>query len=396
MNEKSISQAVILAGGFGKRLFPLTKKMPKPLLKINNKSFIEYLFFNLSRHGFRKILILCSYKSEKFYKRYHKKKIYNVDIRCVRENEPLGTGGALLNAKSYLDDNFLLCNGDTYFDINLNDLCLDFSKKKRLFLIALSQSNKKRFGYFEVSKKNNIYFSLEKKKNNKNYHLNSGYYVVSKKVLKFFKKNCSLESYVFPILANKAMLFGKIYNNSSKKFLDIGVYNDFLKAKKFLTLVLKKPTIFLDRDGVINKDTGYVYKKKNFIWKKDIKKFIKKFNDKNYYIIVITNQSGIGRGYYSENDLFNLHNWINDELRKNGAHIDKFYFAPHYKHSNYPKYRRNANLRKPQTGMIDSAFREWNIIKDKSIIYGNCMTDLLLAKKAGIRFRMVSFNKKIY
>jgi D,D-heptose 1,7-bisphosphate phosphatase len=394
MTKKIINQVVILAGGLGRRLFPLTQKIPKPLLKINKKPFIEYLFFNLSRQGFKSVLILCSYKSEKFYSRYHKKNICNMNITCVRENELLGTGGALLNAKPYLNDNFILCNGDTYFDINLNDLCFHFFKKKILFLIALSTSNKKRFGYFGISKKNNIYTSF--KKNIKKRYLNSGYYVVSKKVLKFFKKKCSLENDIFPILANKKLLFGKIYNNSSKKFLDIGVHNDFFKAKEFLISVAKKPAIFLDRDGVINKDTGYVYKKKDFIWKKDIKKFIKNFNDNNYYVIVITNQSGIGRGYYNENDLFDLHNWVNNELRKIGAHIDKFYFAPYYKYSNSQKYRRNSNFRKPLTGMIESAFREWNIIKNKSIIFGDSMTDLMLAKNSGIRFRMVKFYKKIY
>ena len=111
---------------------------------------------------------------------------------------------------------------------------------------------------------------------------------------------------------------------------------------------------------------------------------------------MITNQSGIGRGYYNENDLFDLHNWVNNELRKIGAHIDKFYFAPYYKDSNSLKYRRNSNFRKPLTGMIETAFREWNIIKNKSIIFGDSMTDLMLAKNSGIRFRMVKFNKKIY
>ena len=82
---------------------------------------------------------------------------------------------------------------------------------------------------------------------------------------------------------------------------------------------------------MINKDTGYVFKKNNFIWRKGILKFIKKYNDKNYYVIVVTNQSGIGRGYYKEKDLLKLNDWMNKKVRSYGGNIDKIYFAPFFK-----------------------------------------------------------------
>ena len=81
----------------------------------------------------------------------------------------------------------------------------------------------------------------------------------------------------------------------------------------------------MDRDGVINEDLGYVFKKENFIWKKNIFKAIKYINDNNFYVFVITNQSGIGRGFYNEHDLNTLHLWINKKLNTNGAYIDDFF-----------------------------------------------------------------------
>ena len=177
--------------------------------------------------------------------------------------------------------------------------------------------------------------------------------------------------------------------------MDIGTPEDFRKVKFFVKKILKKPALFLDRDGVINKDTGYVFEKKRFIWRKNISKFIKKYNDNNFYVFVITNQSGIGRGYYTENQVIELHNWINSQLYKCGAHIDRFYYAPFYKKSKILKYRKNKNLRKPNIGMVKLALKEWSINKKKSIIIGDKNTDLELAKKLNINGKIFNFEKKL-
>lgn len=99
-------QAVIFCGGFGKRLGLKTKKIPKPLIKINKIPFIENIIFQYSRIGVKKILLLCSYKSDLFFKRYHKKKLFNCKIFCIDEGKPLGTAGSLRNAINSLDKFF--------------------------------------------------------------------------------------------------------------------------------------------------------------------------------------------------------------------------------------------------------------------------------------------------
>ena len=193
----------------------------------------------------------------------------------------------------------------------------------------------------------------------------------------------------------KKKLYSLNNNISHKKFIDIGILRDLKKAKIFLKKIINKPAIFLDRDGVINKDSGYVYKIKDFIWKKNIIKLIKYFNDNNYYVIVITNQSGVGRGFYKEKEVKKLHNWINLELRKKGAFIDKFYYAPYYFNSKYAIYRKNKILRKPNVGMLDLALKEFNINLNKSIMLGDKDIDYITAKKKKIKFLLVDFNKKI-
>ena len=386
----NIDQAVIYVGGLGSRIKKFTRKVPKPLIKINQKPFLEYILKNLSRHGFSEVILLCYYKSKIFFKKYNNKNIYNLKIKCIKEKTPLGTGGALLNAKKYLKENFLLCNGDTYFDINLNDLCLNYTKFKKIIYVAIKKIKKNnRYAAFDLNK--NRIISLDAKK--KKYSLiNSGNYVVSKKILKYLKKNCSLENDIFEKLIKKKQIFGKVYNKPSNAFIDIGIYNDLNKSPKFIKKVTYKRALFLDRDGVINKDTGYVHKKKNFIWRKNIFRFIKKYNDKNYYVFVVSNQSGIGREYYKEADLFKLNFWINQQLRRRGANIDEFFFAPFFKNSRLKKYRKGKKFRKPNTGMIEIAKKKWDINMKNSTLIGDQKIDKLTAINAGINFKILKFK----
>ena len=162
------------------------------------------------------------------------------------------------------------------------------------------------------------------------------------------------------------------------------------RAKK-----LARPAVFLDRDGVINKDIGYVFKKKNFIWRKDIFKFIKKYNKKKYYVFIITNQSGIGRGYYSEKDLNKLHIWMINKFKSKGCKINGIYFSPYYKYSKIKKYRTGLIMRKPNIGMILKAKKDFNIKIEKSFLIGDRVSDKLTAIKSGMKYKILQFNSKL-
>ena len=131
--------AVILVGGKGSRLGYLTKNIPKPLLKINNQVFLDVLIAKLIKYNFNKIYLLCSFKKEKFFKLYNNKSIHNSKIICIDEGLPKGTGGALYKLKKKIKKNFLLINGDTYFDINFSKIFNNINKKK-IGTIALTSN----------------------------------------------------------------------------------------------------------------------------------------------------------------------------------------------------------------------------------------------------------------
>ena len=142
---------------------------------------------------------------------------------------------------------------------------------------------------------------------------------------------------------------------------------------------------FLDRDGVINKDIGYMWQKENFIWMPSAKETIKLLNHLNYKVIIITNQPQISMELCKEEDVINLHNWINIELKKESAHIDDFFYCPH-------QYTDNCDCRKPHPKMILEAIKKWNIDKKRSFLIGDIQTDIKAARSAGISG--LKFNKK--
>jgi NDP-sugar pyrophosphorylase family protein len=119
--------AVILAGGFGTRIKKFTKnKIPKPLLKINKKPFLDYLIQNISKYPINKIYIICGHRGSLIKKKYHNKTINLIKINCIKEKISKGTGHALLSIKNIIKNDFILINGDTLINFNLNI----FFKKK--------------------------------------------------------------------------------------------------------------------------------------------------------------------------------------------------------------------------------------------------------------------------
>ena len=286
-------QLVLLAGGLGSRLGKLTSQIPKPLIRIGKKSIIEIVIEYYLEQGIKKIVVLVGYKKEKIIK-VLKKKFFDINISFIKEKKLLGTGGALRLARKKLDKEFFLANSDTYFKVNLKKIKNLVNKKKFVIVLSLIKaSTKGKLSNLRL-KNSKVFFSK------KNINLkNAGVYYINNKIIKYIKKSdSSLEEDVISRLIKKGYVIGKKFPNNN--FIDIGTKKDLNLAKKLIPLWQKNKVVFFDRDGVLNKDTGYVHKSKDFIWLNGAKKAIKYLNNNNYKIIIITNQSGIGRGYYKE------------------------------------------------------------------------------------------------
>lgn len=150
-----------------------------------------------------------------------------------------------------------------------------------------------------------------------------------------------------------------------------------------------KKALFLDRDGTINKYGEYIYKISDFEFIDGAIQFIKKFNDLNWYVFVVSNQAGIGRGFYSEKDLFILQAWVDAELLKQGAHIDEWFFCPHHPIYGIGEYKIDCNCRKPNTGMIEQAFKKYDLDLQNSIMVGDKQWDIECGERAGLHSYML-------
>jgi D-glycero-D-manno-heptose 1,7-bisphosphate phosphatase len=147
-----------------------------------------------------------------------------------------------------------------------------------------------------------------------------------------------------------------------------------------------KPALFLDRDGVLNEDHGYVFRWADFRWIAGAREAVAAFNRAGWLVIVVTNQSGVGRGFYSEDDVHALHERMAEDLAASGAHIDAFYYAPDHPDAPLDAYRHpDPPLRKPNPGMILQALQDWPIDRDASLLIGDKPSDLEAALRAGIK-----------
>jgi len=151
---------------------------------------------------------------------------------------------------------------------------------------------------------------------------------------------------------------------------------------------MKTKALFLDRDGIVNVDHGYVYRTDDFEFVEGIFDLVRLFANVGYLIFVVTNQSGIGRGYYREEDFQKLTEWMKEQFGLQGLHIEEVQHCPHAPED-------NCHCRKPETGMIEEVLKTYSIDLPRSWMVGDKQSDIDLAKNAGIGHSIAIGSKKI-
>lgn len=143
---------------------------------------------------------------------------------------------------------------------------------------------------------------------------------------------------------------------------------------------MSRPALFLDRDGVVNIEKNYLHKVGDFEFIDGIFELCKKYQDLGYLIVVVTNQSGIARGYYSEDDFARLTAWMVEAFSKNGVAVADVYYCPHH-----PDISGTCSCRKPEPGMLLEAAKKHDIDLTRSLLVGDSERDIIAAHKAGVK-----------
>ena len=156
-----------------------------------------------------------------------------------------------------------------------------------------------------------------------------------------------------------------------------------------------KKAVFLDRDGVINKDKGYVYQVDDFEYIEGVFDACLELKNMGYLLVVVTNQSGIARGMYSEDDFHSLTEWMDWNFADKGVELDGIYYCPHHPEHGIGEFKQDCDCRKPKPGMLVDAAKFLKIDLANSIMVGDKADDMRAAKAAGINMAILVRSGKV-
>lgn len=375
---KSLPRVFILAGGFGTRLAGVLKDLPKPMAPIASRPFLEYQIEFLKKQGFTRFTLLTGYLAQTIEEHFGIGRRFGVEIDYSVEQFPLGTGGAIQQAFRLHDDQqALVLNGDSFF-------ATDFVRFVKLAsgpaTLALKfASDLSRYGSVSIDTSFKITNFAEKTGVASDGYLNAGAYLINRSLLTHFPEGkSSIEKDVFEPLSTQGLLTGIPCGG---KFIDIGTPESLEWSQSHLPQWLNqetKPCLFLDRDGVIVSHVNYLHKIEDVKIIPEVAQLIREAKAKGWYVAAVSNQSGVGRGLFSEDDCSSLNAYIQGELEKLGAGLDSWNCCFDHPKEGLGAFKRESLRRKPGPGMVLETCEKLPIDLSRSFMIGDNTTDQLL------------------
>ena len=363
----------------------MTARTPKPMLPVAGHPFLAWVLREVLRYGVTDVLLLTGHLSGVVadgLQQLSDALPRPVRLTISQEPVPAGTGGALHHARDHLHERFLLLNGDSLFDCDLPAALAADDGPDALGRLMLRQvPDASRYGVVELQGDRVVAFH-ERGVAGQPGTMNGGVYVLNRRILDWTSPACSLERDVLPRLAAAGLLRGAA---GAGWFIDIGVPADLARAEAEVPAHLRRPALFLDRDGVCNVDHGWVGTRERFEWMPGATDAIRLAHQRGCHVFLVTNQSGVARGFYSEADVQALHGWMLEQSLQAGGTLDDVRYCPFHPDAAVPEYRQAHPWRKPAPGMVLDLIRAWGLDPARCALVGDQPTDIQAAAAAGIQ-----------
>lgn len=399
-------QAVIMAGGKGTRLRSITNdEIPKPMAPIAGKPILQWQIECLRRSGVTDVLLIIGYLGEKIEAYFGSGADFGVRIDYFREEQPLGTAGALAEVADRLEEDFLLVFGDTIFDISIPRM-MAFHREKQAEATLFVHPNSHPFDSDIVlrDETQRVCGFLSKHDTRMDWYdncVNAGFYIVNKRLCGRIVRGekTDLEKQVLWPLARQG---GAVYAYLSPEYIkDVGTPERITAAAGELergvvaarNLEKKQKCVFLDRDGTVNQYRGLISTPEQLELEPCAAEAIRLLNRSGYLAVVVTNQPVVARGMCSVEDVENIHRKLSTLLGQEGAYLDGIAFCPHHPDKGYPEenpaYKIPCRCRKPDIGMLTACAERFNIDLAQSWMVGDTTVDLQTGLNAGTHTALV-------
>ncbi len=381
------TQAVILAGGRGERMRPLTDIRPKPMIEIAGKPFLEHQLLLLRDQGFKKFLLLLGYLPDVVKNYFGDGSRWGVQIEySVTAVEDL-TGRRVKLAEKKLDGVFLLVYCDNYWPLPMEKMWRRFIEVNVPMMVTV-YSNKDNYtkSVLKVDDAGFVSVYDKKKKTPDLQGTEISFAIVRRELIRRMPDgNISLEETLFPPLIARRQLAAFVTHH---RYYSVGDTFRLPITEQFLS---RRPAIILDRDGVLNEKAPraqYVRNWAEFKWLPGAKESLRRLNGAGFKVIIISNQAGINRGAMTEKDLHDIHMKMVAEVEQSGGRIDAIYFCPH-------DWDQGCECRKPRPGMLFQAQHDFNLDLSRTLFIGDDERDAQAADAAGCLPALVSGNRTL-
>lgn len=382
------TQAVILAGGRGTRMQPITLNRPKPMVPVNGRPFLEYQIEQLKEQGFNHIVLLLGYLPECVQRHFGDGSRWGVRIDYSIGTVDELTSTRIQRARDLLDPCFLLLYCDNYWPMDISRMWSRFVARRKPAMITV-YSNKDGYskGGVRLDAEGDacVFDRLRNQPDLREVEIS--YAILTDRALELLSNEDMLvEEAVYTPLAEQGRLAAF---SSDHRYYSVGSLNRLPATERFLKRI---PTVILDRDGVLNvrpPRAKYVRSPREWRWLPGALDALRLFKQRGYQIIVVTNQPGIARGMMREADLTLVHERLLADARKARGPIDAIYHCPH-------GWDEGCDCRKPKPGMLFQAQKEFCLDLSRTFFVGDDDRDEAAAVAAGCAFERVDDQTSLY